>query len=95
VPDFYKYTGALTPASTISRKKAQPRFRAGCAFLTTGYAFGRIAEQNGERDVAMAIYKRVTKPKWPDAIPSSSYWLAQNRIKATASEGNGVRAESR
>ena len=59
------------------------------------YAFGRIAEQNGEPDVALAIYKRVTKPKWPDAIPSSSYWLAQNRIKAMATEGNNrVRAAS-
>jgi transglutaminase-like putative cysteine protease/Flp pilus assembly protein TadD len=60
------------------------------------YAFGRIAEQNGEREVATAIYKRVTKPKWPDAIPSSSYWLAQNRTKALAAEGNnGVRADSK
>src|SRR5215470_10176923 len=36
------------------------------------YVFGRIAEQHGERAVASAIYQRVTRPKYPEAIPLSS-----------------------
>ncbi|MGA9039904.1 MAG: DUF3857 domain-containing protein [Terriglobales bacterium] len=45
------------------------------------YAFGRIAEQYGERDVAIADYAKVTKPKEAIRIPDSSYRLAQNRLK--------------
>ncbi|HYM78806.1 MAG TPA: DUF3857 domain-containing protein [Candidatus Dormibacteraeota bacterium] len=46
------------------------------------YAFGRIAEQYGERDVALADYARVTKPKKDLEIPDSSYRLAQLRTAA-------------
>jgi tetratricopeptide (TPR) repeat protein len=45
------------------------------------YAFGRIAEQYGEQKTAMADYAHVTKPEKAIAIPSSSYRLAQNRLK--------------
>ena len=45
------------------------------------YAFGLIAEQYGERNVATADYAKVTKPKRPLQIPESSYRLAQNRLK--------------
>lgn len=48
----------------------------------TWYAFGRIAEQYGERDVAIADYKQVERPKPDTAIPDSSYELAQLRLKA-------------
>jgi transglutaminase-like putative cysteine protease/tetratricopeptide (TPR) repeat protein len=48
----------------------------------TWYAFGRIAEQYGEQDTAIADYKRVEKPKPDIAIPDSSYELAQLRLKA-------------
>lgn len=41
------------------------------------YAFGRIAEQYGERDIALADYARVAKPKHDVEIPDSSYQLAQ------------------
>jgi tetratricopeptide (TPR) repeat protein/transglutaminase-like putative cysteine protease len=50
------------------------------------YAFGRIAEQDGERDAALADYARVTKPKRAVEIPNSSYYLAQVRIKVLHSE---------
>ena len=50
------------------------------------YAFGRIAEQYGERDVAIANYERVTKPKKAVAIPDSSYYLAQVRLQALRRE---------
>src|SRR5579859_5864248 len=50
------------------------------------YAFGRIAEQYGERDAATADYARVTKPKKALQIPFSSYRLAQNRLKALSSD---------
>ena len=50
------------------------------------YAFGRIAEQYGESDVAIADYVRVTKPKTATAVPSSSYHLAQVRLQALRSE---------
>jgi DNA-binding SARP family transcriptional activator len=50
------------------------------------YAFGRIAEQYGERDVALADYARVTKPKRTVEILDSSYQLAQIRLKSLRSE---------
>jgi tetratricopeptide (TPR) repeat protein len=46
------------------------------------YAFGRIAEQAGERDVALADYARVKKPKRPIEVHDSSYTLAQIRLRA-------------
>jgi len=50
------------------------------------YAFGRIAEQYGERDAALANYARVTKPKRAIEIPDSSYHLAQVRLRSLRSE---------
>lgn len=46
------------------------------------YAFGRIAEQYGERGVAITDYRKLEKPKTALAIPASTYQLAQNRLKA-------------
>ena len=46
------------------------------------YAFGRVAEQAGERDLALADYARVTIPKNLLDLPGSSYQLAQIRLKA-------------
>ncbi len=46
------------------------------------YAFGRVAEQAGERDLALADYARVTIPKNPLEFPGSSYQLTQIRLKA-------------
>ena len=46
------------------------------------YAFGRVAEQAGERDLALADYARVTIPKNPLDLPGSSYQLAQIHLKA-------------
>jgi transglutaminase-like putative cysteine protease/predicted Zn-dependent protease len=46
------------------------------------YAFGRIAEQYGERDVAIADYRKLQKPKEALEIPTSGYLLAQMRLKA-------------
>jgi len=45
------------------------------------YAFGRIAEQYGEREAARADYGRVTKPKLAVLIPVSSYQLAQMHLQ--------------
>jgi tetratricopeptide (TPR) repeat protein len=50
------------------------------------YAFGRIAEQSGERDAALANYARVTKPKKAVEIPDSTYYLAQVRLQALRGE---------
>lgn len=50
------------------------------------YAFGRIAEQYGERSTALADYARVTKPETEIEIPDSSYKLAQNRLKVMHAE---------
>jgi tetratricopeptide (TPR) repeat protein len=44
------------------------------------YAFGRIAEQFGEVDVAREDYRKVRKPKLKEQIPDSTYQLAQNRL---------------
>jgi tetratricopeptide (TPR) repeat protein len=46
------------------------------------YAFGRIAEQDGENEVAAADYKKVKKPKKAVEVPGSSYKLAQIRVAA-------------
>jgi tetratricopeptide (TPR) repeat protein len=51
------------------------------------YAFGRIAEQFGERQVAIEDYRKLGKPKFALAIPTSSYQLAQNRLKAMGALG--------
>lgn len=50
------------------------------------YAFGRIAEQFGEREIALADYRKLEKPKEVLTIPSSSYRLAQNRLKVLGAE---------
>ena len=50
------------------------------------YAFGRIAEQYGEREVAVADYRKLSKPKQILAIPTSSYTLAQIRLKALGAD---------
>jgi tetratricopeptide (TPR) repeat protein len=48
------------------------------------YAFGRIAELYGERDVALADYRKLSKPKEEMLISTSTYQLAQDRLKAMA-----------
>jgi tetratricopeptide (TPR) repeat protein len=50
------------------------------------YAFGRIAEQYGERDVAIANYARVTKPESAVEIPDSTYYLAKARLRSLRGE---------
>ena len=54
------------------------------------YAFGRIAEQYGERDVAITDYRKLQKPKEEMLIPTSSYQFAQNRLKAMGAEGTAA-----
>jgi tetratricopeptide (TPR) repeat protein len=54
------------------------------------YAFGRIAEQYGEYESAKSDYGRVTKPKQPLDFYTSSYWLAQMRLKAMANTMTSV-----
>jgi tetratricopeptide (TPR) repeat protein len=46
------------------------------------YAFGRIAEQYGEREVALADYAKVKPPEDTSLAFTSSYELAQRRLKA-------------
>ena len=53
------------------------------------YAFGRIAEQYGEREIAIADYRKLEKPKFALEIPTSSYTLAQMRLKALGVPGAG------
>jgi len=50
------------------------------------YAFGRIAEQYGERDIAIADYRKLEKPKIALVIPTSTYRLAQMRLKALGAD---------
>ena len=46
------------------------------------YVLGRIAEQYGEREIAIADYRKLKKPDEILAIPTSTYTLAQMRLKA-------------
>jgi tetratricopeptide (TPR) repeat protein/transglutaminase-like putative cysteine protease len=58
------------------------------------YAFGRIAEQYGERDIAIADYRKLEKPKQNLALATSSYRLAQTRLKALGgADGNRAAAQ--
>ena len=50
------------------------------------YVLGRIAEQYGERDIAIADYHKLQKPKRVLAIPTSTWRLAQTRLKAMGVE---------
>jgi tetratricopeptide (TPR) repeat protein/transglutaminase-like putative cysteine protease len=45
------------------------------------YVLGRIAEQYGEVDAAVALYRKVEKPK-DEGLPLSTYFLAEKRLKA-------------
>lgn len=45
------------------------------------YAFGRIAEQYGEREIALANYAKVTPPPDPASEFDSTYRLARNRMR--------------
>jgi tetratricopeptide (TPR) repeat protein len=56
------------------------------------YAFGRIAEQYGETEVARADYQQAKRPKKAAQVPSSSYQLAKNRL---AGMPNGTVPSSR
>jgi transglutaminase-like putative cysteine protease/Flp pilus assembly protein TadD len=51
------------------------------------YAFGRIAEQYGERDIAIADYRKLEKPKEALVFATSTYRLAQTRLKALGADG--------
>jgi tetratricopeptide (TPR) repeat protein len=48
------------------------------------YVLGLIAEAYGEVDAARTMYERVERPKSETAVPVSSYFLAQQRLKALA-----------
>ena len=50
------------------------------------YAFGLIAEQYGEREIAIADYRKLKQPKNALETPTSSWRLAQMRLKALGAE---------
>jgi tetratricopeptide (TPR) repeat protein len=50
------------------------------------YVLGRIAEQYGEREIALADYRKMQKPKEALALPTSTWMLAQIRLKAMGAE---------
>ncbi len=50
------------------------------------YVLGRIAEQYGERDIAIADYRKLEKPKEPLTLPTSTWRLAQMRLKAMGAD---------
>jgi hypothetical protein len=50
------------------------------------YVLGRIAEQYGEREIAIADYRRLEKPKEVLNLPTSTWELAQIQLKAMGVE---------
>ena len=50
------------------------------------YVLGRIAEQYGERDIAIADYRKLKEPKGAFAIPGSTWRLAQMRLKTMGAD---------
>ena len=55
------------------------------------YVLGRIAEQYGERDIAIADYHKLKKPKEILAVPTSTWRLAQMRLTAMGAEDEADR----
>ena len=55
------------------------------------FAFGLIAEQYGEREIAIADYRKLKKPKKAVQIPDSTYLLAQMRLKALGADGDAAK----
>ena len=53
------------------------------------YVLGRIAEQYGEREIAIADYHKLEKPKEPLELPTSTWQLAQMRLKAMGDAAKG------
>jgi hypothetical protein len=45
------------------------------------YAFGRIAEEFGENQIAETEYKKLKKTKEESSLPTSTYSLAQKRLR--------------
>jgi hypothetical protein len=45
------------------------------------YAFGRIAKEFGENQIAETEYKKLKKPKEESSLPTSTYTLAQKRLR--------------
>jgi tetratricopeptide (TPR) repeat protein len=54
------------------------------------YVLGRIAEQYGEREIAIADYRKMEKPKEVLSIPTSTWRLAQIRLKAMGAENTAA-----
>jgi tetratricopeptide (TPR) repeat protein/transglutaminase-like putative cysteine protease len=50
------------------------------------YVLGRIAEDYGEREIAIADYRKLEKPKYTLGIPTSTWRLAQMRLKAMGAD---------
>jgi tetratricopeptide (TPR) repeat protein len=57
------------------------------------YGFGRVAEQYGENQVAIADYNRVEKPEHAQDIPGSSYKLAQTRLAAIKGSASATKTK--
>ncbi len=55
------------------------------------YVLGRIAEQYGEREIAIADYRKLEKPKEQLMLSTSTWMLAQMRLKAMGAEGTADR----
>jgi tetratricopeptide (TPR) repeat protein len=57
------------------------------------YAFGRLAEEYGEREVAIHDYEKVSAPGEMLSEPLSTYRLAQNRLHALEDVAVAIRPE--
>ena len=59
------------------------------------YGLGRIAEADGERDIAIADYNKVEKPKESWQVPDSTFRLAQMRLKMMSAASSQIAGTSR
>jgi len=96
-------TPAVAPESTLApdavvitigdRKITRAQFEALLAdaapSATTPDKKRKIAEQYGERAIALADYAKVTAPQNPLQDPDSTYRLAQRRIALLKTSGTG------
>lgn len=83
VAAVYAEVGKTTEARELIMK-AMDRWQLEEPNPTCWYVFGRIAEQYGLLDEAVAAYQRVKKPDYAWQISGSSYQLAERRLAVIA-----------
>jgi len=82
---LYAETGRLSEAHELILR-ALDAARASAPEPSDWYVFGRLAEQYGEREAAIAAYRKVAPPSPGEAPAASTHLLAQRRLAVLGAE---------